>query len=242
MGIKILLAALTAANFSSWLFVIIATAITDWSKSHLREYGIWNVCDLSIDPKSCYKWDLTQNSSLKDCEGALTATRAFSVMSIIFTTFCMCISAALMAKPTIISKATVLLNLCMVVITNLWLFLGWIMYLGVEARGHCNFVDYGAHLGSSWFLQIFAWIIGILSVFLALLVFMKWKKAPRFAGQPPYVPGPAPAVPYGPTSSTYPQYDKAPPAAQVPYYPGTAPYSGTGPTPNTSPYVPTPYW
>lgn len=262
MSIKILLAALTLFNFISWLFVIIATAITDWSKSSLRQYGIWDVCDFVFGGgKNCYNWDITESSALKTCEGSLTATRAFSVLSIIFVTFCLCISVALLAKPTLIKKTTVLVNLCMLLITNLWLFLGWIMYLGVEARGQCAFADYGTHLGSSWFLQIFAWIVGLISCILGVLIFLKWKKTPRFCGQPAYIPGPAP-VPCGPCYPQYssgsvpyndpyatgpkPYYPSAPQAAPVAYPPPySSAYSGVnGPTPNTSPspYSPTPYW
>lgn len=247
-GLKQLLALLTFWNLLAWIFVIIATAVTDWSKSSTAEYGIWRACSLVTTTKTCGNWDLTELPQYKDCEGALTATRAFSVLSIIFTTFCLCLSLALLAKTTLIKKTTVLILLCMTLVTNLWLFLGWIMYLGVNARGHCAAKDYDGHLGSSWFLQLFAWIFGLISIGLAGLIFMKWKKTPRFAGQAPYVPGP---VPQGAPSASYPQYKSPYPSGPVPYYPtaNKAPYSSSypapgsfGPTPNTSPYAPTPYW
>lgn len=238
-ALKSQLAILSFIHVVSFIFVCIATAVIDWSKSSLRDYGIWQVCGTP-----CSSWQLTEASALKDCEGALTATRAFSVLSIIFVAFCMCLSIALLAKPTLISKTTVLVNVCLVLITNLWLFLGWIMFLGVQARGQCAFKDYTTHLGSSWFLQLFAWIFELVAILVAITIFLKWKKTPRYAGQPPFVPGP---VPYGPASNVYPQYKypadpSKPPSGTSPYAGGYPAPGAYGPTPNVSPYVPTPYW
>lgn len=240
LSLKLLLALEAWWQFAILLFVIIATGITDWSKSITRDYGIWQTCSGG----TCNAWSTTDLTSQKDCEGSLTATRAFSVMSIICTGLAFLFALALLLKPTLIKKSTVLILLCWTWTTNIWLLCGWIMYLGVQGRNQCAFNDNGTHLGSSWFLQIFGWIMNFfLAGPIAFLIFLKWKKTPRFAGQPPYVPGPTPGpgpIPYGPASANYPQY-KAPYPAPYTGYP--APYSGAfGPTPNTSPYVPTPYW
>eukprot|EP00667_Euglena_gracilis_P020090 EG_transcript_21657 len=242
LTLKLLLALEAWWQFAIFLFVVIATGITDWSKSPTREYGIWQTCSGG----NCGAWTTTDLSSLKDCEGSLTATRGFSVMSIICTSLALLLALALLLKPTLIKKSTVLILLCWVWTTNIWLLCGWIMYLGVQGRSQCAFGDNGTHLGSAWFLQIFAWVMSLfIAGPIAFLIFLKWKKTPRFAGQPPYVPGPTPGpgpIPYGPASGSYPQYKAPYPAPYSGGY-GPAPYSGAfGPTPNTSPYVPTPYW
>jgi hypothetical protein len=244
LTLKLLLALEAWWQLAILLFVVIATAITDWSKSNIRGYGIWQTCTFLATGDVCSAWSTTDITAFKDCEGSLTATRGFNTMSIICTGIALLFTIALLVKPTLIKKATILFLVCWVWTTNIWLLCGWIMWLGVDDRDMCAFQDPGTHLGSGWFLQIFGWIMSLfLAGPIACLIFLKWKKTPRFAGQPPYVPGPTPGpgpIPYGPSSAAYPQY-KAPYPAPYTGYP--APYSGAfGPTPNTSPYVPTPYW
>jgi len=250
-----MLAVLAAWLFFALLFVIIATAISDWAKSSTADYGIWQVCNYTSTTSTvCGSWTLTGITTFKDCEGSVTATRAFSVLSIIFLVFCLFLTLALLFSPTLIKQATILVLLCLLVVTNIWLLCGWIMFLGVQARNMCAFYDLNTHLGSSWFLQLFAWIFGLVAIVLGVLIFSKWKKTPRFAGQPPYVPGPTPGpIPYGGPNAMYPQYKSpypygpvpyggaAPQGGAAPYYPGTY-GGGLGSTPVASPYQPTPYW
>jgi hypothetical protein len=257
-SIRILLALLACWLFWALLFVIIATAISDWAKSSTADYGIWQVCNYTTTTSTvCGSWTLTgitNVGSFKDCEGSVTATRAFSVLSIIFVVFCLFLTLALLLSPTLIKKATILVLLCLLVVTNIWLLCGWIMFLGVQARNMCTFYDLNTHLGSSWIQQLFAWIIGLVAIVLGLLNLFKWKKTPRFAGQPPYVPGPTPGpIPYGGPAAMYPQYKSpypygpvpyggaAPQGGAAPYYPGTY-GGGLGSTPVATPYQPTPYW
>jgi len=237
-GLKPLLLLQIFWLFATWIFVIIATAVIDWSKSVTLAYGIWRICNIDND-KNCASVKLSGQPAVKDCEGAWMATQAFSVISIIWTFFCLVIVIAMLIKPTLIKKSIVLLNICMIGINVLWTFLGWIMWLGVESRGHC-IGDYTSRLGSSWFLQLFAMIFSMFAWFLAVLMFLKWKKSPKYYGSPaaaaaapnkagsgsgykdPYYPyGPAPYSPYA-GSPSYPAYGY--------------------PTPYTSPYIPTPYY
>jgi hypothetical protein len=171
------------------LFVVIATAITDWSKSDTTEYGVWEVC-LRTNPKTCENFDHTENTNLKDCEGAWIATQAFSVLSIIFTGIHFLYAIVLLVKPSMIKMPTLYINFCLMFVNWIWLPCGWVMWLGVDNRAMCIYADAGTHLGSSWFLQIFAWLLSFGVLAIAAMMMMKWKKTPRFAGPAAYVPGP----------------------------------------------------
>eukprot|EP00667_Euglena_gracilis_P017866 EG_transcript_18900 len=210
------------------IFVIIATAITDWSKSSLREYGIWRYCQPPESKSNCPEWTTTGNTlqRIRDCEGALVATRAFSVLSIIFVAVELIFPMLVLLWSRFLTSKLLKTYLCIVLTANLWLLVGWIMYLGVQARGQCIFADYDTHLGSSWFLQLFAWLIELLlSLPLLLYIIFKFRRLPRFPGPPSMAPGPATGIP---TMVPMP-YPKEVPPLVIP-----APVS-YGPTPQPTP-------
>jgi hypothetical protein len=251
-SMRILLVLEACLLFVALLFVILATAISDWAKSTTADYGIWQVCQyISTTSIVCSSWVLTgitNVGSFQACEGSVTATRGFSVLSIIFVALCLFLTVALLLSPTLIKKYTILALLCLLVVTNVWLLCGWIMFLGVQARNMCTFYDLHTHLGSSWFLQLFAWIFGLVAIVLGLLIFVNWTYTPRFAGQPPYVPGPTSApIPYGGPAAMYPQPKSVYPYGPVQYggavpqdYPGM--YGvGIGSTPIATPSQPVAY-
>jgi hypothetical protein len=247
MGLKPLLGALLFFWFLAWLFVVLATAIIDWSNGGGMEFGIWRVCVSSTGV--CSDWNVTENSVWKDCEGALLATRGFSVLSIIFASFPLLIILLLLVKPTMMSKSLLAILLCLIVFSGFWMFLAWVMYLGVKDRDHCSYQVFSADLGASWYLAFFAWWFSMIAALLTCFLFKKWKdtiqKAPRYmlGSHPYYVPSPygpmgpqapmgAKGYPYGP----FPPYPPPPaPMASAPYFPQPAPY---GHTPFPTPYAP----
>eukprot|EP00668_Euglena_longa_P001153 GGOE01001374.1.p1 GENE.GGOE01001374.1~~GGOE01001374.1.p1 ORF type:complete len:254 (-),score=60.69 GGOE01001374.1:383-1108(-) len=193
-----LFAVLFFFHLAAWVFVIVATAVTDWSKSGVREYGIWRYCQPPDSKSSCPEWVTSGDKSerMKDCEGALLATRAFSVLSIFFVAVELFLAALVLLWSRFLSVKLLVAYLCILLTTNLWLLVGWIMYLGVQARGQCAFKDYGTHLGSSWFLQLFAWIVELLlSLPLLVFILLKFRKLPRFPGPSSMAPGPTVGVP-----------------------------------------------
>lgn len=235
MSLKILLFIEFFWILATLLFVIIATALKDWSKSGDGEYGIWRVCIYNVST-SCDQgdnWWHTELPELKDCEGAWIATQAFSVVSIIWTGFIFLFVIAMIGMASLITKANLLINICLNLCNFIWTLCGWVMWLGVDDRDICIYQDSDTHLGSCWFLQFFAWLFSIITFIISILLFLKWKKTPRFAGPPQFVPGPqvagggfkGGAVPYFPEPYAYPPaYPSTYPPA--PYSPSSAYYSG----------------
>ena len=237
-NLKSLLLGLLCLLSLIWLFLILATALPDWSKGSIglygAKYGLWDDCfeELVVVSNSesythwkCYDTDKQlSNTGDKSCEGAVYSTRAFSILSILFTSFIICLVLVLIAMPQKATKSLFMALICLSALNILWLFLSWVMW-AAYTNDRCSFgpkLSSYTSLGASWFLTLFAFIFFLYAFCLVLHIFKLWQKMKKENLQ--YTLGPqshnVPAHYPAHTQNYYPQGGKG---AASPYTPGHTP-------------------